>query len=363
LILTLCGEKIVFRDPHIGLLHRGTEKLLEYKTVLQSIPYFDRLDYVSRRANEHVFVLSVEKIMKIEVDLVSSYNRLIVLELTRIMNHLIALTTHIIDVGAITPFLWIFEEREKLFEIYENIRGARIHFNWIEVGGVKSCLTLENMEKIFLFISNFATRIDEMEELITNNRIWCARTIGVGVISSLERLSLSCSGVRLRATGIKYDLRINESYERYKFLNFIVPVGYNGDCYDRYLLRLYEMRESIKLIFQSFDYLQQNYTNVYMAIDVKKNTMEELILHFKNYTRSAVNVKIVQSYVAAEAPKGEFGVYILNLSNSQNFYRVKIKAPGLRHLFRRNYIITNHYLADRVTILGTQDIVFGEIDR
>jgi NADH dehydrogenase (ubiquinone) Fe-S protein 2 len=367
LVLELDGENVISADPHIGLLHRGTEKLIEYKNYIQALPYFDRLDYVSMMAQEHTYSLAVEKLLKCNIPLRAQYIRVIFLEITRLLNHLLALTTHILDVGAITPFLWGFEEREKLMEFYERVSGARMHANYIRPGGVSQDLSKDLLNDIYLFISNFSSRIDELEELLTENRIWRQRLVNVGVVSLKEALDWSFSGVLLRGSGLAWDLRKNQPYEIYNKLNFDIPVGKNGDCFDRYLIRIHEMRQSLFIIEQVINTiplgvvkLEDNKlfppTRVFM-----KKSMESLIHHFKTYSEG-FSIAKNEIYVSVEAPKGEFGIFLVS-DNTSNPYRCYIRAPGYSHLQGLNFMSKNHMISDVVTIIGTQDIVFGEIDR
>jgi NADH dehydrogenase (ubiquinone) Fe-S protein 2 len=367
LILELDGEVVERADPHIGLLHRGTEKLIEYKNYLQALPYFDRLDYVSMMAQEHAYSLAVEKLLKCDVPLRAQYIRVLFSEITRLLNHLLAITCHALDVGAMTPLFWGFEEREKLMEFYERVSGARMHASYIRPGGVSQDMPIGLLNDIFLFISQFSTRIDEFEELLTNNRIWKQRLVDIGQVSAKDALDLGFSGVMLRGSGIPWDLRKTQPYEVYEALNFDIPVGTQGDCYDRYLIRIEEMRQSLKLIAQCLNQLPQGLVKV----DDKKisppsrkhmkESMESLIHHFKLFTEGFV-VPASETYVGVEAPKGEFGVYLV--SNGTNKpYRCKIRAPGFVHLQALDFMAKHHLLADVVTIIGTQDIVFGEVDR
>lgn len=372
LVLELNGEIIERADPHIGLLHRGTEKLIEYKTYLQALPYFDRLDYVSMMAQEHVFSLAVEKLLNCDIPLRAQYIRVIFLEITRILNHLMAVTTHALDVGAMTPFLWGFEEREKLMEFYEKVSGARMHSAYIRPGGISQDLPLGFCDELFDFCIIFIKRLDEMENLLTNNRIWKQRLVDIGILSYKDALDWGCSGVLLRSSGIRWDLRINEPYEVYNLLNFKSYVGSHGDCYDRYLIRVKEMRESINIIQQSLialDSLSYNEKNI-KSINKKivtpsrkklKFSMESLIHHFKLFTEG-YNIIKSETYSCAEAPKGEFGVFLVSNNNNKP-YRCHIKAPGFLHLQSLDFLSRKHMLADVVTIIGTLDIVFGEIDR
>lgn len=368
LILELNGEVVERADPHIGLLHRGTEKLIEYKTYLQALPYFDRLDYVSMMAQEHGYSLAVEKLLGLNVPLRGSYIRVIFSEITRILNHLLALTTHALDVGAMTPFLWAFEEREKLMEFYERVSGARLHSAYIRPGGVALDLPLNLLDDIYLFIQQFTSRIDEMEELLTNNRIWKQRLIGIGKVELATGINWGFSGVMLRGSGLPWDLRKVSNYEKvYKDIIFNIPVGTNGDCYDRYLVRVSEMRESLHIISQCINQIPKGFVK---AADHKivppsrghmKHSMEALIHHFKLYTEG-FSVPKGETYMSVEAPKGEFGVYLMS-DGSNKPYRCSIKAPGFLHLQGLDFMSRGHMIADVVTIIGTQDIVFGEVDR
>lgn len=367
LVLELDGEVVERADPHIGLLHRGTEKLAEYKNYMQVLPYFDRLDYVSMMAQEHCYSLAVEQLLDLEVPIRAKYIRVLFFEITRLLNHLLAVTTHALDVGALTPFLWGFEEREKLMEFYERVSGARLHAAYIRPGGVAFDLPLGLVEDIYSFIKNFAIRLDEMEELLTGNRIWKQRLVDIGVMSAQQALDFGFSGVMLRGSGVQWDLRSVGGYEVYPDLDFYVPIGTNGDCYDRYLIRLEEMRESLYLIEQC---LNEMPLGVVRSEDgkvtpppraVMKHSMEALIHHFKLFTEG-FSVPEAQAYVAVEAPKGEFGVFLVSDGSSKP-YRCRIKAPGFLHLQALDAMARGHMIADVVTIIGTQDIVFGEVDR
>lgn len=367
LVLEMNGEVVKRADPHIGLLHRGTEKLIEYKTYLQALPYFDRLDYVSMMCQEHGYSLAVERLLGCQVPLRAQYIRVLFAEITRILNHLLALTCHAMDVGALTPFLWGFEEREKLMEFYERVSGARMHAAYIRPGGVAQDLPIGLSEDIYRFARQFASRIDEMEEMLTNNRIWKQRLVDVGVVSGDQALDWGFSGVMIRGSGVSWDLRKTQPYDVYDRMEFQVPVGSRGDCYDRYLIRIEEMRQSLRIIMQC---LQEMPTGIIKADDRKitppsrsqmKQSMESLIHHFKLYTEG-FSVPAGETYSAVEAPKGEFGVFLV--SNGTNRpYRCKIRAPGFAHLQGLDFMARNHMLADVVTIIGTQDIVFGEVDR
>jgi len=368
LILELEGELIVKAEPHIGLLHRGTEKLIEYKTYLQALPYFDRLDYVSMMAQEHTYSLAVENLLNLKISKRAQYIRVLFLEITRLLNHLLAVGCHAMDVGAMTPFLWAFEEREKLMEFYERVSGARMHAAFIRPGGLSQDIPLGLLDDIYLFVKNFKARLDEIEEMLTGNRIWKQRLVSVGEVSYEQAIDWGFSGVMLRGSGISWDLRINEPYEIYNDLDFNLIIGTNGDCYDRYLIRIGEMRESLKIILQCLDSLSdhESIKNVNTKFSppkkvLVKKSMESLIHHFKYFSEGFVVPK-GETYLATEAPKGEFGVYLL--SNGTNRpYRCKIKAPGFGHLQGLDMMSKGHMIADIVTIIGTQDIVFGEIDR
>lgn len=367
LVLEMNGEVVERADPHIGLLHRGTEKLIEYKTYLQAMPYFDRLDYVSMMCQEHAFVLAIEKLVRCEVPIRAQYIRVLYSELTRILNHLLALSTHAMDVGALTPFLWAFEEREKLFEFYERASGARMHAAYFRPGGVAQDLPLGLCDDIFKFTQSFASRIDEIEEMLTNNRIWKQRLVDIGVVTAKEAQDWGLSGVMLRGSGVNWDIRKAHPYEVYDQVEFDIPVGKNGDCYDRYLIRVEEMRQSLRIIVQC---LNQMPNGVIKSDDKKltppsrshmKQSMESLIHHFKLYTEG-FNVPAGETYTAIEAPKGEFGVFLVS-DGTHKPYRCKIRAPGFAHLQALDFMSKHHMLADVVTIIGTQDIVFGEVDR
>jgi NADH dehydrogenase I D subunit len=367
LILELDGEIIKNADPHIGLLHRGTEKLIEYKTYMQALPYFDRLDYVSMMCQEHVFCLAVEKLIGCNLPLRAKYIRIIFSELTRLLNHLLAVTTHALDVGALTPFLWAFEEREKLMEFYERVSGARMHANYFRIGGILYDIPIGLLNDISIFLKQFSSRIDEIEEMLTDNRIWKQRLVDIGKINYRQALDLGLSGPMLRSTGIAWDLRKNESYEIYKKFSFIVPIGIYGDCYDRYLIRIEEMRQSINIIHQAINLIPNGLVRIdnhkisppYRS--QMKKSMESLIHHFKLYSEGII-VPRGHIYVSIEAPKGETGVFLVS-DGSNRPYRCKIHAPGFMHLQALNSIIRGHMIADLVTIIGTLDIVFGEVDR
>ena len=367
LILELNGEVVLNAQPHIGLLHRGTEKLIEYKTYIQALPYFDRLDYVSMMANEHAYSLAVEKALHCVIPLRAQYIRVLFDEITRILNHLMAVTTHAMDVGALTPFLWAFEEREKLMEFYERVSGARMHAAYIRPGGVSLDLPKGLLGDIFLFAQQFSDRIDEIEELLTPNRIWKERLQNVGIVTKKQAEDWGFSGVMVRGSGINNDLRKNQPYEVYEKLNFNVVLGKNGDSYDRYLIRIEEMRQSLYLINQVLNKMPggpvktDNQKIIGSSRAIMKTSMEAIIHHFKLFTEGFV-VKANEIYTSIEAPKGEFGVYLIS-DNTSKPYRCKIKAPGFLHLQGLNMMAQKHLLADIVALIGTQDIVFGEVDR
>lgn len=366
LILELRGERVVTADPHIGLLHRGTEKLIESKNYLQALPYFDRLDYVSMMAQEHVYSMAVEHLLGISVPEKAKYIRVVYLELTRLLNHLMAITTHAMDVGALTPFLWAFEEREKLLQFYEAVSGARMHAAYIRPGGVADDISSDLLLTIFEFVEQFVNRVSEIEFMLENNPVWRQRLSLVGVVSKNAALTCGFSGVMLRGSGVPWDLRSSQPYEIYTQSDVVVNVGSIGDCYDRFLLRMYEMRSSCFIISKAINQmpLSSIYTSIDHNFDVKNShlTMEGVINHFKLHTQGYGFPKCSEIYTAAEAPKGEFGVYLISDSSNKP-YRCKIKAPGFTHLQGLNYIGANHLLADIVTIIGSQDIVFGEVDR
>ena len=367
LVLELSGETVVKATPHIGLLHRGTEKLIEYKNYIQALPYFDRLDYVSMLSQEHSYCLAIEKLLNCSIPMRAQYIRVIFAEITRILNHLLAIGCHAMDVGAMTPMLWAFEEREKLMEFYERVSGARMHASYYRPGGVHTDLPKGLLSDIHIFLKLFNNKIIEIEEMLSENRIWKERLIGIGVVSAKDALGLGFSGVMLRGSGIQWDLRKSQPYEIYDKLNFNIVVGNHGDCYDRYIIRLLEMKQSIKILEECLDKIPNGLVkNNDMKIvppsrTDTKQSMEALIHHFKNYT-NGVNVPANETYIGTEAPKGEFGVYLVS-NNSNKPYRCKIKAPGFAHLQALNHMSKGHMLADVVTIIGTQDIVFGEIDR
>lgn len=367
LVLELEGEVVLRADPHIGLLHRGTEKLIEHKTYMQALPYFDRLDYVSMMTQEHTFTLAIEKLLNCNIPVRAQYIRVLFLEITRILNHLMAITTHAIDVGALTPFLWGFEEREKLLEFCERVSGARMHSNYIRPGGVSQDLSLGLLTDIYEFSLQFSSRIDEIEELLTTNRIWKQRLVDIGVVTKKQALDWGFTGVLLRGSGVAWDLRKTQPYEIYDKLDFEIPVGVNGDCYDRYLIRIAEMRQSLYIISQCINQIPKGSIKlddkkfILPSRKLIKTSMEALIHHFKLSSEGFI-LSSDETYVSTEVPKGEFGVYLVS-NGSNKPYRCKIKTPGFAHLQGLDFMAKGHMIADVVTIIGTQDIVFGEIDR
>ena len=367
LILELDGEVVEHADPHIGLLHRGTEKLIENKTYLQALPYFDRLDYVAPMNQEHAFALAVEKILNVEVPIRAQFIRVMFCEIGRILSHILNITTQALDVGALTPSLWGFEERETLMTFYERVSGSRLHANYFRTGGVHQDLPRGLSEDIAKFCQNFPKVINDLETLLTDNRIFKQRNVDIGIVSKHDALDYSFSGVMLRGSGIPWDLRKSQSYECYDQLDFKIPIGKNGDCYDRYLCRIEEMKESVNIINQC---LIKMPSGPVKSLDGKispppkkelKESMEALIHHFKLFTEG-YRVKKDEIYVAVEAPKGEFGVYLIS-DGSNKPYKCKIRAPGFSHLQAMDYLIKGHMLADVPAVLGSMDVVFGEIDR
>ena len=394
LVLELDGEVIQRADPHIGLLHRGTEKLAENRTYLQSVPYMDRLDYVSMMSNEHAYVMAIEKMLGVDVPIRAQYIRVMFDEITRVLNHLLWLGAHALDVGAMTVFLYAFREREDLFDCYEAVSGARMHAAYYRPGGVyrdlpeqmpqyevsplRNAKTVKEQNKnrqgslldfIEDFTNRFPTYVDEYETLLTDNRIWKQRTVGVGVVTPERALALGMTGPMLRGSGIAWDLRKTQPYEVYANMDFDIPVGVNGDCYDRYLIRMEEFRQSNRIIKQCVDWLRKNPGPV-ITSDNKvappnregmKTNMEDLIHHFKLFTEG-FHVPAGEAYAAVEHPKGEFGIYMVS-DGANKPYRLKIRAPGFPHLAALDEMTRGHMIADLVAIIGTQDIVFGEIDR
>ncbi|MCP3024331.1 NADH-quinone oxidoreductase subunit D [Cupriavidus basilensis] len=394
LVLELDGEVIQRADPHIGLLHRATEKLAEQKTWIQSVPYMDRLDYVSMMVNEHAYVMAIEKMLGLEVPLRAQYIRVMFDEITRLLNHLMWIGSHALDVGAMAVFLYAFREREDMFDMYEAVSGARMHAAYYRPGGVYRDLpdtmpqykaskihnerAIKAMNEarsgsLLDFIEDFTNRfpkyVDEYETLLTDNRIWKQRLVGIGVVSPERALQMGFTGPMLRGSGIEWDLRKKQPYEVYDRMDFQVPVGVGGDCYSRYLVRVEEMRQSNNIIKQCIDWLRRNPGPVMSdnhkvappsRVDMKSN-MEELIHHFKLFTEG-IHVPEGETYAAVEHPKGEFGIYAIS-DGANKPYRLKIRAPGFAHLAALDEMAKGHMIADAVTIIGTQDIVFGEIDR
>ena len=367
LVLEMDGEVVERADPHIGLLHRGTEKLIEYKTYIQAVPYFDRLDYVSPMAQEHAFVLATEKLLGIEVPERAKWIRTLFCEITRILNHLLNVTSYALDVGAITPALWGFEEREKLMEFHEAASGARLHANYYRPGGVAKDLPAGLEDKIAVWAETYPKFVDELETLLTANRIWKQRTVDIGTMTPEQALAWGFSGPCLRASGVPWDLRRSQPYEMYDKVKFDVAIGRNGDCYDRYLVRVAEMRESVKIIKQCLAAMRPGPVKVQdrkfspPTRGEMKHSMEALIHHFKLYTEG-FHVPAGATYTAVEAPKGEFAVYLV-ADGTNRPYRCKIRATGFAHLQAIEFMAKRHMLADAVAIIGSLDIVFGEIDR
>ncbi len=367
LILEMDGEIVERADPHIGLLHRGTEKLIEHKTYLQAIPYFDRLDYVSPMNQEHAFALAVEKLLKITPPIRAQYIRVMFSEITRILNHLLNITTFAIDVGAITPSLWAFEEREKLMEFYERVSGARMHSNYFRPGGVHQDLPKGLAEDIWEYTEKFPRFMQDIENLLNENPIFKQRTVDIGIVSKEQALAWGFTGPMLRASNVAWDLRKSQPYDVYNKMEFDIPVGLTGDCYARYLVRMEEMRQSNSIIRQCLKQMPQGPIKVddrKIAPPPRaemKSSMEALIHHFKLYTEG-YHVPAGETYTAVEAPKGEFAVYLVS-DGSNKPYRCKIRAPGFPHLQGTDFMCKGHMLADAVAIVGSMDIVFGEIDR
>jgi NADH-quinone oxidoreductase subunit D len=367
LVLELDGEIIERADPHIGLLHRGTEKLIEYKTYLQALPYFDRLDYVSMMCQEHAYCLAIEKLLGIEVPLRGQYMRVLFSEITRILNHILNVTTQAMDVGAVTPLLWGFEEREVLMEFYERVSGARMHAAYFRPGGVHQDMPAGMDQDIMGFIERFPKVLDDIENLLTENRIFRQRNAEIGVVPVQMALDWGFTGVMLRGSGVAWDLRKSQPYEVYDRMDFDVPVGKNGDCFDRYLCRMEEMRQSLRIMRQCLEEMPsgpvmvENNKIVPPRRGEMKRSMEALIHHFKLYTEG-FHVPAGETYTAIEAPKGEFGVYLVSDGGNKP-YKCKIRSPGYAHLQGLDVMTKGHMLADAPAIIGTQDIVFGEVDR
>ena len=394
LVLELDGEVIERADPHIGLLHRATEKLAEHKTFLQSVPYMDRLDYVSMMSNEHAYCMAIEKLLRLPVPERAQYIRVMFDEITRILNHLLWLGAHALDIGAMTVFLYAFREREDLMDVYEAVSGARLHAAYYRPGGVyrdlpdsmpqytaqhtRSAAAMAEMNanrqgSVLDFIEDFTNRfpryVDEYETLLTDNRIWKQRTVGIGVLDPDRAKALGCTGPMLRGSGVAWDLRKHQPYEVYERMDFEIPVGRNGDCYDRYLVRMEEMRQSNRIIRQCVEWLKKNPGPVITdnhkvappSREAMKSNMEELIHHFKLFTEG-MHVPEGEAYAAVEHPKGEFGIYLVS-DGANKPYRLKIRAPGFAHLAAMDELARGHMIADAVALIGTMDIVFGEIDR
>ncbi|WP_169569214.1 NADH-quinone oxidoreductase subunit D [Sneathiella limimaris] len=367
MVLELDGELVERVDPHIGLLHRGTEKLIENKTYMQAMPYFDRLDYSAPMAQEHAFVLAAERLLNCEVPRRAQFIRVLYAEISRLMNHLMNVCAQAMDVGATTPMLWGFVERETLMEFYERVCGARMHAAYYRVGGVHQDLPAGLADDIRKFIKEFPKVLDDISTLLTENRIFKQRNVDIGVVNQEEAMAWGFSGVMLRSTGLAWDLRKSQPYDVYGELDFDIPVGLNGDCYDRYLMRMEEMRQSLHIMEQCLDKMPEGPV---LSEDPKvapprradmKTSMEALINHFKHYTEG-VRIPEGETYVAIEAPKGEFGVYLVSDGSSKP-YRCKIRAPGYVHLQGMDFLTRGHMLADASAILGSLDIVFGEVDR
>ena len=367
LILEMEGEIVKRADPHIGLLHRGTEKLIEHKTYMQALPYFDRLDYVAPMNQEHAFALAVEKLLKITVPQRAQYIRVLFAELGRVINHILNLTTYALDVGALTPALWGFEEREKGMEFYERVCGARLHANYFRPGGVHQDMPAGLAEDMYYFADSVLEFINDMESLLSENRIFKQRTVDIGVVSKREALDWGFTGPMLRASGVPWDLRKARPYDCYADMDFDIPTGTTGDCYARYLVRVEEMRQSCRIMKQAIEKMPGGPV---MVDDHKvtppkraemKNSMEALIHHFKLYTEG-YHVPAGETYTAVEAPKGEFGVYLVS-DGTNKPYRCHIRAPGFAHLQGMDFMSKGHMLADAVSIIGSMDVVFGEIDR
>ena len=367
LALEMDGEVCQRADPHIGLLHRGTEKLIEHKNYLQALPYFDRLDYVSVMAQEHCFSLAVEKLVGCQVPLRGQYIRVLFHEITRILNHLLQISANALDIGAMTPFLWMFEERERLMEFYERVSGARLHAAYIRPGGVHRDMPDGMVDDIRIWVESFPLVIDDVETLLTDNRIWKQRNVDIGVVTPDQALDWGFTGVMLRGSGIAWDLRKSQPYDVYEDMDFDIPIGKNGDCYDRYLVRVEEIRQSLRIITQCLDEIPngevmiENHKISPPRRAEMKQSMEALIHHFKLFTEG-YHVPAGETYTAVEAPKGEFGVYLV-ADGTNRPYRCKIRAPGFAHLQGLDFMSRGHQLADLVACIASMDIVFGEVDR
>lgn len=367
LVLEMEGEIVERADPHIGLLHRGTEKLIEYKTYTQAVPYFDRLDYVAPMNQEHAFTLATEKLLGIQVPRRAQFIRVLYCELGRILNHILNITTFALDVGALTPVLWGFEEREKGMEFYERVCGARLHANYFRTGGVAQDMPAGLAEDMMDWVEELPKYIGDIENLLTNNRIFKQRTVDIGVVTREEAQDWGFSGPMLRGSGVPWDLRKSQPYEIYEELDFDIPIGKTGDCYARYLVRMAEIYESLKIMKQCLEKMPDGYvrSNDYKVTPPPraemKSSMEAMIHHFKLFSEG-FHVPAGETYTAVEAPKGEFGVYLIS-DGSNKPYRCRIRAPGFAHLQALDFMSKGHQLADTVSIIGSLDIVFGEIDR
>jgi NADH-quinone oxidoreductase subunit D len=367
LVLEMDGEVIERADPHIGLLHRGTEKLIEHKTYLQALPYFDRLDYVSPMCQEHAFALAVERLLGVTVPLRAQYIRVLFSELTRIMNHMLNIATYALDVGAMTPFLWFFEEREKIMGFYERVSGARLHANYFRPGGVAIDMPVGLADEISDFNNKLPKVLDDVENLLNDNRVFKQRLVDIGIVTDEQALDWGFTGPVLRASNVAWDLRKAQPYEVYADMDFDIPVGKNGDCYDRYLVRMAEMRQSARIIRQCLDRMPdgpikvQNHKITPPRRSEMKQSMEALIHHFKLYTEG-YHVPEGETYAAVESPKGEFGVYLVS-DGTNKPYRCKIRSTGFAFLQALEFMSKGHMLADVVAIIGSLDVVFGEIDR
>jgi NADH-quinone oxidoreductase subunit D len=367
LVLELDGEVVDRTDPHIGLLHRGTEKLIEYRPYLQSVGYFDRLDYVSMMCQEHAYVLAIENLLGIEIPKRAQFIRVLFSEITRILNHLLNVTTMALDVGAMTPLLWGFEEREKLMGFYERVSGARMHANYFRPGGVAREMPAGLTDDIRDWMAGFPKVLDDIERLLNDNRIFRQRTVDIGVVSADDAIDLGFTGPMLRASGVPWDLRKSQPYEVYELMDFDVPVGRHGDCFDRYLVRMAEMRQSLRIMAQCLDQMPLGPVKIndYKVVPPPrlelKRSMEALIHHFKLYTEG-FHVPAGETYAAVEAPKGEFGVYLV-ADGTNRPYRCRVRASSFPHLAALEFMARGHMLPDIPAIIGAMDIVFGEIDR
>ena len=368
MVMEMDGEVVERIDPHIGLLHRGTEKLIEHKTYMQAIPYFDRLDYVSPMCQEHAFVLAAENLLGIEAPRRGQFIRVLFDEITRLLNHLLNVPAYAMDVGAMTPMLWAFEQREMLMEFYERVCGARLHAAYYRVGGVHQDLPAGLTEDIIAWSEKFPKFIDDIETLLTENRIFKQRSVDIGIVTAEDAMAWGFTGPMLRGSGVAWDLRKAQPYDVYAEMDFDIPIGKNGDCYDRYLVRVEEMRQSLRIIEQCIEKMPED--GPVLSDDGKvtpprrsdmKQSMEALIHHFKLYTEG-VHIPSGETYTAVEAPKGEFGVYLV-ADGTNKPYRCKIRAPGFAHLAAMDFMCKGHMLADSVAVLGSMDVVFGEIDR